>query len=72
MLSEQTENVRSSRENKGWISQMRVFVFTIHHKESKMKMKLMFTKKLAENSPCAMHLSFRYVQNFLSSLLHTK
>ena len=33
------ENVRSSRENKGWIIQMRVFVFTLCHKESKIKMK---------------------------------
>ena len=41
MLTEQTKNVRSSRENKGWIIQMRVFVFTLHHKEieSKTKMK---------------------------------
>ena len=39
------ENVRSSRKNKGWIIQMRVFVFTLRHKESKIKMKSMFRKK---------------------------
>ena len=37
MLSEQTKNVRSSMENKGWIIQMRVFVFILHHKESKVE-----------------------------------
>ena len=56
MLSEQTKNVRSIRENKGWIIQMRVFVFILHHKESKMKMKLMFRKKACSKliglAPC--------------------
>ena len=37
----------SSRENKGWIIQIRVFVFTLHHKESKMKMKLILRIGLA-------------------------
>ena len=47
MLTEQTKNVRSIRENKGWIIQMCVFVFTLHHQENKMKMKLMLKIGLA-------------------------
>ena len=75
--TDKQKNVRSIGENKGCIIQMRpMFVFTLHHKESKMKMKLTDVVekiKLAQNRPCTMHLSFRYVQIFLwSSLLHAE
>ena len=51
MLSEQTKNVRSRMENKGWIIQMRVFVLSYIKKTFKLKVVSRNGISMNENLP---------------------